>query len=160
MGTSLIAPLATHRSISHYVTSLLAPKSHSSRREQNALLIARSSSFFLLAEETTAFFHVLGGLGPRPSALRLIWNPHPLLTMLIDVTQTSMASFGARIPAPLARYHTIVICKGNHIKPSATRSHTQNTTKIPHIGKCPGTLMFYTTTAVFFRSGYRYGTRT
>ena len=64
MGTSLIASLATHRSISHCVASLLAPKSHSSRREQNASLIARSSSFFLLAQETMAFAHLLGGLGP------------------------------------------------------------------------------------------------
>ena len=28
-----------------------------------------------------------------------------------------MASLGAGIPAPLAWYHTIVICKGNHINP-------------------------------------------
>ena len=65
MGTSLIAALATHRSISRYIALLLAPKSHSSCREQNALLIARSSSFFLLAQEMTAFAHLLGGLGPR-----------------------------------------------------------------------------------------------
>ena len=45
MGTSLIASLATNRSISLYVTSLLAPKSHSSRLEQNASLITQSSSF-------------------------------------------------------------------------------------------------------------------
>ena len=43
--TSLRASLATHRSISHYVASLLAPKSHSSYRQQNTSLIARSSSF-------------------------------------------------------------------------------------------------------------------
>ena len=65
MGTLLIASLATHRSISCYVASLLAPKSHSSCREQNASLITRSSLFFLLAQETTAFAHLLGGLGPR-----------------------------------------------------------------------------------------------
>ena len=64
MGTSLIASLATHRSISRYVASLLAPKSQSSRHEQNASLIAQSSSFFLLAQETTAFAHLLGGLCP------------------------------------------------------------------------------------------------
>ena len=65
MGTSLIASLDTHRSISRYVASLLAQKSHSSRREQNASLIARSSSFFLLAQETAAFAHLLGVLCPR-----------------------------------------------------------------------------------------------
>ena len=42
---SLRASLATHCSISRYVTSLLAPKSYSSCREQNASLIAQSSSF-------------------------------------------------------------------------------------------------------------------
>ena len=36
------------------------------------------------------------------------------------LNSTSMASLGARIPAPLARYHTIVICKGNHITPPTT----------------------------------------
>ena len=65
MGTSLIASLDTHRLISHYVALLLASKSHSSHREQNALLTARSSLFFLLAQETTAFTHLLGVLCPR-----------------------------------------------------------------------------------------------
>ena len=65
MGTSLIASLATHHSISCYVALLLAPESHSSHREQNVSLIAQSSSFFLLAQETTAFAHLLSGLGPR-----------------------------------------------------------------------------------------------
>ena len=65
MGTLLIASLDTHRSISRYVTSLLAQKSHTSRCEQNVSLIARSSSFFLLAQETTAFAHLLGVLCPR-----------------------------------------------------------------------------------------------
>ena len=43
--TSLRTSLDTHRSISHYVASLLAPKSHSSHHEQNAPLITQSSSF-------------------------------------------------------------------------------------------------------------------
>ena len=51
MGTSLIASLDTHRSISRYVASLLAQKSHSSRREQNASLIAQSSSFSCLRKK-------------------------------------------------------------------------------------------------------------
>ena len=100
MGTSLIASLDTHRSISRYVASLLAQKSHSSCREQNASLITWSSSFFLL-------------------------------------TQTSMASLGAGIPAPLVRYHTIVICKGNHIKPLATRSPTQRLPSVKNLIKIP-----------------------
>ena len=81
MRTSLIASLDTHRSISRYVASLLAQKSHSSRREQNASLIAWSSSFFLLAQETTAFAHLLCVLCPRacgPAALRWSWeSPSP-----------------------------------------------------------------------------------
>ena len=43
--TLLRASLATHSSISRYVALLLAPKSHSSRHEQNTSLIAQSSSF-------------------------------------------------------------------------------------------------------------------
>ena len=65
-----------------------------------------------------------------------------------------MASLGAGIPAPLARSHTIVICKENNIKPPATRSTSQKyqsivTQKIQqkflHIGKWSRTPMFYTT---------------
>ena len=65
-----------------------------------------------------------------------------------------MASLGAGIPAPLARSHTIFICKENNIEPPATRSTSQKyqsiaTQKIQqkflHIGKCLGTPMFYTT---------------
>ena len=49
-----------------------------------------------------------------------------------------MALLSAELPAPLARYHTVVICKGNHIKPPTTRSPTQrfplakNLIKIPN----------------------------
>ena len=121
MGTSLIAFLAAHHSIYRYVASLLALKFRSSHREQNASLIALSSSFSLLAQETwlSLIYTVAYVLGP--AALRPCsgaGNPHPLLTTLIAslLTQASMASFGAGIPAPLVRYHTIVICKGNHIK--------------------------------------------
>ena len=138
MGTSLIASLATHRLISRYVASLLTPKSHSSHHEQNASLITRSSSFFLLAQETTAFAHLLGGLGPQafgPAVdLESLSPPHNADWCLL--MQTSMASFGARIPAPLARSQSIVICKENNIKPPATRSTSQ---KFLHIGKCLGT---------------------
>ena len=35
MGTSLIASLATHRSISRYIALLLSPKSHSSRHKKS-----------------------------------------------------------------------------------------------------------------------------
>ena len=57
-------------------------------------------------------------------------NPHLLRS-------TSMASLGAGIPAPLARYHTIVICKGNHIKPPATRSPTQRFPSAKNLIKIP-----------------------
>ena len=83
MGTSLIASLATYRSISCYVTSLLAPKSHSSHREQNASLIARSSSF---AYANNSFHSSVRW--PRSSGLRSCsgaGNPHPLRSNLIDV---------------------------------------------------------------------------
>ena len=134
MGTSLIASLATHRSSSRYVASLLAPKSHSSRREQNASLIARSSSF---AYANNGFRS--SAQWPRSSGLRPCGgagNPHPLRSTVIDVCLRKnqwrrSVPLGAGIPAPLARYHTTVICKGNHIippPPPATRSPTQ---KIP-----------------------------
>ena len=83
MGTSLIASLATHRSISHYVTSLLAPKSHSSRREQNASLIARSSSFAYANNGFRSSARWPRSLGLRPCGGA--GNPHLLLSMLIDV---------------------------------------------------------------------------
>ena len=63
-------------------------------------------------------------------------NPHPLRSTLI-VTQTSMASLGARIPAPLVRYHTIVICKGNHINSPTTRSPTQRFPSVKNLIKVP-----------------------
>ena len=122
MGTSLIASLAAHHSIYRYVTSLLALKFRSSHREQIASLFTLSSSFLLLKQETTAFALLLGGLCPRACAL---------------LTQTSMASLGAGIPAPLARYHTIVICKGNHIKPPATRSPIQRFPSAKNLVKIP-----------------------
>ena len=58
MGTLLISSLDTHHSISRYVASLLAQKSHSSHHEQNASLMARSSSFFLLVQEMTAYANI------------------------------------------------------------------------------------------------------
>ena len=133
MGTSLIASLATHHSISCYVASLLAPKSHSSCREQNASLIARSSSFFLPVQETTAFAHLLSGLSPQAfSPVVDLESPSPPH----NADQTSMALFDAGTPAPLARSHTIVICKENNIKSPATRRTSK---KFLHIGKCLGT---------------------
>ena len=150
MGTSLIASLATHCSISRYVTSLLAPKSHSSHREQNASLIAQSSSFFLLAQETTAFAHLLGGLvlGLRPCSGA--GNPHPLRSMLIDVcvmfAYTNINGVAqcqdSRSPSKVP-YHCHM--QENNIKPPPQEVPHKNTMKIPHIGKRPGTSMFYTT---------------
>ena len=126
MGTSLIASLDTHRSISHYVTSLLAKKSHSSCHKQNAFSYCLELVVFIACARNDGFRSSARcpmslGLQPCGGA----GNPHPLQSMLIDVCVTSMLSLGSRIPAPLARYHTIVTCKGNHIKPPATRSPTQ-----------------------------------
>ena len=83
MGTLLIASLATHRSISRYVTSLLAPKSHSSHREQNASLITWSSSFAYANDgfRSSTRWPRSSGLRPCGGAA----NPHPLRSMLIDV---------------------------------------------------------------------------
>ena len=130
MGNSLIAFLDTHRSISRYVASLLAKKSHSSRREQNALLIARSSSFFLLAQETTAFAHLLGVLCPRacgPAVELGIPIPSDQGRLMFAYANINGVAVVPGFPLPLARYHTIVICKGNHMKPPppTTRSPTQ-----------------------------------
>ena len=83
MGTLLIASLATHRLISCYVSSLLAPKSHSSSREQNASLIARSSSFAYANNGFHSFAQWPRSLGLRPCSGA--GNPHPLRSMLIDV---------------------------------------------------------------------------
>ena len=123
MGTSLIASLDTHRSISRYVASLFAPKSHSSRREKNASLIARSSSFFLLARETTAFAHLLGVLCPR--ACGGAGNPHPLQSTLIDVCNGVARCRDSRSPSEVP-YHC-------HMQgePYKTPRHKKYLTKIP-----------------------------
>ena len=105
-----------------------------SHHEQVASLFALRSSFFLLKQETTAFALLLGGLYPRACGPAGSRNPHPLRSTLIDVClrkhqwRCSVPGF----PLPIARYHTIVICKGNHIK-SHTKipkySNTKNPTK-------------------------------
>ena len=156
MGTSLIASLDTHRSISRYVTSLLAKKSHSSRHEQNASLIARSSSFFLLAQETTAFAHLLGVLCPRacgsavelgipiPSDQRSWMFAHANIN---GVARCQDSHSPSEVPC-----HCHM--QGEPYKTPATTSPTQKyqsivtqiyLTKIPHIGKWSRTPMFYTT---------------
>ena len=127
MGTSLIASLATHRLISHYVASLLASKSHSSRREQNASLIARSLSFFLLAQETMAFAQLLSGLGPWA------FSPGVELGIPIPFDQCCLMFAYANING-VARccyscspnkvpYHCHI--QGEPLKPTVTRSTSQ-----------------------------------
>ena len=90
----LWAGLVRHRVLSHYVASLLASKSRSSRQAQ----IARSSSFAKanngfrfslgarsLLAQTTAFAHLLRtylSSGLRPCRWRR--NLHPLRSTLID----------------------------------------------------------------------------
>ena len=127
MGTSLIASLATHHSISCYVTSLLAPKSHSSRCEQNASLIARSSSFAYANNGfcSSAWWPRSLGLWPCGGA----GNPHPLQSTLIDVClhkhQWRRSVPGFPLPSEVP-YHC-------HMQgePYKTPSHKKSHTKIP-----------------------------
>ena len=91
---------------------------HSSYREQIASFFALSTSFFLLVQETTAFAPLLGSLYPRACDPAGEWDPHPLRSMLIDVC-ISKHQWHRSVPGsplPIARYHTIVSCKGDHIK--------------------------------------------
>ena len=76
---------ASHRSLSRYVASLLAPKSRSSRHAQIALLIARSSSFAYANNSfrSSACSPISSGLWPLPTSMS--WNPHPLRSTMIDV---------------------------------------------------------------------------
>ena len=130
MGTSLIASLATHQSIFHYVALLLAPKSHSSRHEQNASLIAQSSLFFLLAQETTAFAHLLSGLGPRafsPAVELGIPIPSNQCLLMFAYANTNGVArcWDSRSPSEVP-YHC-------HMQgePYKTPHHKKNLTKIP-----------------------------
>ena len=83
-----------------------------------------------LLTQTTAFAHLLSGLGP--------WAFGPVVDLEFPIPVFARSSLFAYanngfrsmpgIPAPLARYHTIVICEGNHINPPpppTTRSPTQ-----------------------------------
>ena len=122
MGTSLVASLATHRSISRYVALLLAPKSHSSCREQNASLIAQSSSFFLLAQETMAFAHLLSGLGPRAFGPAVeLGTPSPPINAVNGVARCRDSRSPSEVP-----YHCHM--QG---KPYKTPRHKKYLTKIP-----------------------------
>ena len=97
------------------------------------------SSSSLLKQEMPAFAPLLGGLYPRACSLAGSRNPYPLQSMLIDVCLSrhqwlrSVLGF----PLPIARYHTIVTCKGNHIKPPATRSPTQRFPSVKNLIKIP-----------------------
>ena len=104
----------------------------SSHHEQIASLFTLSLSFFLLKQETMAFAPLLGGLYPWACSPAGSRNPHPLRSMLIDVClhkhqwRRSVPGF----PLPIARYHTIVICKGNHIKPPPPQEVPHKNTKV------------------------------
>ena len=99
-----------------YKASLAVRSSH---HEQIASLFT-PSSLFLLSQETPPFALLLGGLYPRTCSPAGEWDPHPLLSTLINVClrkhQWRRSMPGS--PLPIVRYHTIIICKGNHIKPS------------------------------------------
>ena len=87
----------------------------SSHHEQIASLFALSLSFFLLKQETTAFTPLLGGLYPWACGPAGSRNPHPLRSMLIDVClcKHQWHCLVKGFLLPIARSHTIVICKGN-----------------------------------------------
>ena len=123
MGTSLIASLATHRSISCYVASLLAPKSHSSCREQNASFIARSSSFAYANNgfRSSARWPRSSGLWPCSEA----GNPHPLRSTLIDVCNGVARCRDSRSPSEVP-YH----CHMQEKQHNPPR-HKKYLTKIP-----------------------------
>ena len=116
--------------IAHFVCS--------SHYEQIASLFTPSSSF-LLKQETPPFTPLLGGLYPQACGPADEWDPHPLRSMLIDVClhkhQWRRSVPGS--PLPIARHHTIVSCKGNHIKPPATRSPTQRFASAKNLIKIP-----------------------
>ena len=130
MGTSLIASLATHRSISRYVASLLAPKSHSSRREPNASLISRSARSLSFAYANNGFRS--SARWPRSLGL---WpcggagNLHPLRSTLIDAclreNQWRRSVPGFQLPSEVP-YHC-------HMQgePYKTPRHKKYLTKIP-----------------------------
>ena len=139
--------MATHCSISRYVTSLLAPKSHSSRHEQNASLIAQSLSFAY----TNNGFHS-SARWPRSSGLRPCGGagipiPSDQNANINGITRCRDSSSISEVP-----YHCHM--QGKQYKNPTTRSTSQKyqsivTQKIQqkflHIGKCLGTPMFYIT---------------
>ena len=116
--------------IAHFVRS--------SHHEQIAFLFTPSSSF-LLKQETPPFACLLGGLYPWACGPAGEWDPHPLRSTLIDVClhKHQWCCSVPRSPLPIVRYHTIVICKGNHIKPPATRSPTQRFPSVKNLIKIP-----------------------
>ena len=100
----------------------------------------------------------------RPVALQWSWeSPSPLINAdWCLLTQTSMASLGAGIltqvpyhchmqgkqyKPPRHKKYLTKIPKYSNAKIYLTKIPRKFTTKIPHIGKCPGTPMFYTTLA-------------
>ena len=142
MGTSLIASLDTHCSISRCVASLLAQKSHSSHREQNASLITRSSLFFLLAQETTAFAHLLGVLCPwacSPAVelgIPILSDQRLLMFAYANINGVARCR-DSRSPSKVP-YHCHM--QGKRYKPPChkkylTKISKYSNTKIPHIGK-------------------------
>ena len=67
-----------------------------------------------LLTQTTAFAHLLGGLGPRAfGPVVELESPFPSSLGACCL----QLSLHAGIPAPLARSHTIVICKENNMNP-------------------------------------------
>ena len=90
----------------------------SSHHEQIASLFTLSSLFFLACARNDGLSLLCSAAySPRAaSGPAGIGDSHPLLSMLIDVClcRHQWRSLEPESPIPIARSHTIVICKGNH----------------------------------------------
>ena len=110
-----------------------------------------------LLKQTTAFTHLHTGLYPRACGLAVeLESPSPPINAdRCLLKQTSMASLGAGIPAPIAwtiplSYARETISNPPHHKKYLTKIPQKFTTKIPHIGKWSRTSNPYTTLCEYF----------
>ena len=118
------------------ITCFLAMLLRSLLRNLNPPAVGRSLCLSLRASslltQTTAFTHLHAGLylGLRPSIILRSWNAHPL---------QSMASLGARIPAPLVSTISMTDAWKDILAPTHKNGLVPPSkkfpTKIPHIGK-------------------------
>ena len=116
--TTLRPSLATHHSISRYVAFSLL-QNLTPPAVSRMLRLSLGARHLLM--QTTAFAHLLDGLGPRAFGPAVDLE-FPIL-VFAQSSSFAQANNGFRsmpgIPGPLARSHTIVICKEINIKPPA-----------------------------------------